>query len=508
MAIQSVFDPGRDGWFFENWGEAADFDWSLYRRTYLAINPTEDPVAAPLDSAFFQIFKSCAAQGNCGGMSLLAVALFKYGGYMGYGSPASFYTGINGPDRADLHEAINIMQARQFSAAGIRNFLDVVKAGELNDGVAAFKRIQSGLASGDYCVLSLSNGLFGDAAHTIIPFSATESGGTRTLLVWNSNRPFDVFPTHYNGVGNRITITSPTSWRYDQGFGGTVYDGSNNGWFFAIPTSLIIHKGRQPISPGFVLTGVTTLFVSGTGAAVTQIEDDDGNRLYTSNTRHSGYGDRELDSMRQVEGVVRWPWAGGLPGEPPGELFFIERAPGSSPLSVSVSGDAYQVLHLGTDHLTRLTASAVGKVVKDKVRLHTSFDDDHTVDMETRADQRDVSMEFQRQGEPGTWKGVRLQNTISPRDQLQLRVPVSFDTIDVTHSGSPGKVDVEFLRHDGERLVSKRSVAQEIPEGKSLRLAPENWEGLSRTKIETAVLDPVEHLELRTNVDLRRERLR
>ena len=38
------------------------------------------------------------------------------------------------------------MQARQFSAPGIRNFLDVVKAGQLNDGVAAWHRIQSGLA--------------------------------------------------------------------------------------------------------------------------------------------------------------------------------------------------------------------------------------------------------------------------------------------------------------------------------------------------------------------------
>ena len=63
------------------------------------------------------------------------------------------------PASADLHEAINIMQARQFSAPGIRNFLDVVKAGQLNDGVAAWNRIRSGLGSGDYCMLSLSNGL-------------------------------------------------------------------------------------------------------------------------------------------------------------------------------------------------------------------------------------------------------------------------------------------------------------------------------------------------------------
>ena len=54
------------------------------------------------------------------------------------------------------------MQARQFSAPGIQNFLDIVKAGQLNDGVAAWQRVKSGLDSGDYCMVSLATGLFGD----------------------------------------------------------------------------------------------------------------------------------------------------------------------------------------------------------------------------------------------------------------------------------------------------------------------------------------------------------
>ena len=150
MGILDEFNPRRDGWSFVNWGEANDFTWDLYRRTYLAINPTNDPIESPLDVAFFQIFKSCASNGNCGGMAMLALALFKYGGYMGFCSPPNFYAPANdtdhkAPARQDLHEAINIMQARQFSAPGIRNFLDVVKAGQLNDGVAAWHRIQSGL---------------------------------------------------------------------------------------------------------------------------------------------------------------------------------------------------------------------------------------------------------------------------------------------------------------------------------------------------------------------------
>ena len=43
MGILDEFDPRHDAWQFENWGEGSDFSWDLYRRTYLAINPSNDP---------------------------------------------------------------------------------------------------------------------------------------------------------------------------------------------------------------------------------------------------------------------------------------------------------------------------------------------------------------------------------------------------------------------------------------------------------------------------------
>ena len=106
------------------------------------------------------------------------------------------------------------MQARQFSAAGIRNFLDVVKAGQLNDGVATWNRVRSGLGSGDYCMLSLSNGVFGDAAHTIIPYRADMSGSAYVLHVWDPNRPYAWFTQHYDGdisIGVATSTEASTS---------------------------------------------------------------------------------------------------------------------------------------------------------------------------------------------------------------------------------------------------------------------------------------------------------
>jgi hypothetical protein len=335
MAILDEFDPQTNGWFFENWGETSPFSWDLFRRTYLGVNPTQDIVAAPLDVAFYEIFKTCAELGNCGGCSMLALALYKYGGFMGFCSPAAFYTGGgSGPDRPDLHQAINIMQARQFSAFGIQNFLDVVKAGELNHGLAAFERVKSGLASGDYCMLSLSNGLFGDAAHTVVPYKIDESTpGTKIMFIWDPIRPFDTFPDYYTSGLNRIIITGPTSWTYDQTAGGsftdgTTYSGSMGGWCFAIPFSLELHKGRHPFSVGFLLTNLTLLFISGTGSAVTQISDGEGRRFYTSDRPHGRLDDIETTSSRRLEGVARWPWYGAPADAPlPGDLYIVQRPP-------------------------------------------------------------------------------------------------------------------------------------------------------------------------------------
>jgi hypothetical protein len=489
MSILDEFDPTRNGWFFENWAEANDFDWDLYRRTYLAINPTNDPVESPLDVAYFQIFKGCAANGNCGGMSMLALALYKYGGYMGFCSPAAFYTGGgNGPDRADLHETVNIMQARQFSAAGIRNFLDVVKAGQLNDGVSAWNRVRSGLGSGDYCMLSLSNGLFGDAAHTVIPYRADMSGSTYVLHVWDPNRPYDAYSEYYDGDHNRVTITGPTSWTYDQTaggtLGGTLYLGSNYGWCFAIPTSLEIHKGRQPISAGFVLTGLTTLFVSGVGAAVTQIEDDDGRRLYTRDRLHRSRGDLETSPARRLPGVAPWPWPGGLGGDLPGELFFLQRPPGSSPLNVSVRGDEYHLVHLSSGHLTELTAGRTAGTAKDRVRLAGSPEDDQELVVSTRAPRRRFDIHHLRQGAPGEWRSVRVRNALVTEDRLRVHAPVAFDAVEISGTTSRRDVDVELRRYVGGKLTRRNLAQRRVPAGKALRMAPADWERLSRAKVE------------------------
>jgi hypothetical protein len=488
MVTPNPFDPAKDGWSFENF-DTTDLTWDQYRRTYLAINPTNDPVEAPFDYAFYQIFKSCAKNGNCGGMSGLALAIYGLGGYFGYGAPAFFYAGGSnlhpppGPARSDLYDALNIMQARQFSAPGIQNFVDVVKAGQLNDGVAAFTRIQDGLANGDFQVLSLSNGLFGTAAHTIVPYRADISGNIRTLHVWDPNRPYDDYKQYYDDDHNKIVITAPTQWSYDQTAGGTlnsgeIYKGSNNGWFFSVPTSLIRQKARQPISVGFAITNLTLLFVTGTGS-ISQVEDDEGRRLFGEAAMHAGKTDLEADEDRRLDGVMPWPWTGGVGGKPPGDLLIIERSPGSRPLTVTVDGGDYRLQYLANRHLTEFVPHGDG--ASDRIRLG---DDEGglTFEAQTAGSRRLFDFRHVRDGGGGDWRGVRVGNAHITRDAIRLRLPASGHAVQLSADKARRDINIAFEQRLGTTLKESILEPCRCAAGGTRLAEPAKWTGVATRK--------------------------
>ena len=206
LAGQRPFDPAKDGWSFGNKGQALD-SWDLFRRAYIGVSSKKDCVSVPLDCAFYELFKVSGEKGVCGGMSFLALAMLKYGGYMGYCYPPDIFTGgKNGPpDRKDLYDAISIIQSRQFSARGIRHFLDIVDAGKLNDPIAAFKDVREAMAKNDYPVLSISKDIVSDGAHIVIPYKTEENKSlkTKTLYIWDCNFPYKHNKSDYSAGSSK-----------------------------------------------------------------------------------------------------------------------------------------------------------------------------------------------------------------------------------------------------------------------------------------------------------------
>ncbi len=227
--------------------------------------------------------------------------------------------------------------------------------------------MSSHLGSGDFCVLSVANDALGEEAHTILPYDATESGGTKHLWVWDPNTPDDDYgPGHYHAGLNRIVIRGPTDWEYIQrdgypdtteypGVGYRVYKG---GWCFAVPMSKVLRKARHPLALDMVVDGLAAIFVGGSGAAVAQIEDDQGLRLYTSAADvHTRPRELEADPSRRLPGIGRWPWFGDQGGGLPGGLYFARGQTARSNLKITLTGRQPRLLHLGADSVIELEAS-------------------------------------------------------------------------------------------------------------------------------------------------------
>lgn len=489
-ASAADFDPAVDGWYFSNWGEASEFTWDLYRKTYLGINPTHDCIEAPLDCAFYEIFKNCAQQGNCGGMSLLALALYKYGGYMGFCSPACFYTGVEGPDRTDLHQAINILQARQFSASGIEHFLDTVDAGDLNDAVAAFNKIRSCLATGDYAVLSIATDAIGGSAHTVIPYKVQDGPGggyPKKIYIWDSNFEHNRFASHYDGVANVMTINSATNWTYT---GATTYSGSGAGgaWCFAIPMSVVLPKSRQPIALDMVFDALMTAFVTGTGCAVSQITDEQGRRFYKTDADvHSSGADLETDPSKRLKGVGRWQWyAQRGAKEPPGELYFIRR-PGGRPASLSFtfSGKAYRATIGGGRDVIQIDSKSAG-AAKDIVTVSGLATAAPSVRVTTLAPEREFTIKQIRQDSKSKdWRSIEVKSLKAARDvSVTIEAVGNLESVAVFSGDKPVSFDVDAQERINGQHVSRKLQRVSTTPGKLMMLRPRDRTTLEKMELQ------------------------
>lgn len=500
LAVAAEFDPAVDGWYIRNWGEQSSFSWDLYRRTYLGVNPTHDCIEAPLDCAFYEIFKNCAQQGNCGGLSLLALALYKYGGYMGFCSPANFYTGditghssgggtqYDGPDRTDLHEAMNILQARQFSARGIENFVDVVDAGILNDAVAAYNTIEDSLARGDFAVLSIANSFYGDAAHTVIPYKV-EPGPPKKIYIWNSNYPYNKDPGHYNGVDNVMTINGKTDWTYS-GYSGS---GSDGAWCFAIPMSTILPKSRQPLALDIVFDSLMSIFVTGPGCSVSQISDDEGHQLYkTDSDSHRFTSEIETNPTKRLKGAVRWPWFGqGTGGQPEGELYFIRRRGGSTgELNFTITGKDYKAIVGCGGNLVQIDAKSVA-LARDIIKVSDLGTAAQSLELQTQATERDLTVKQLRSDlQTRDWRSIEVKN-LRAASSLPLKIQAvgDLEALVVSSRDTAVNFDVDMQQRMNGRLTSGSARGLSTTPGKFLKVAPKSWQTLESAGLEKRVLD-------------------
>jgi hypothetical protein len=482
MGILRDFDPASDGFPFANF-DTDSLDWDTYRRSYLSIWPTNDVVSAPLDVAFYNaVFEGCAKPGHCVGLSTLAITIWQLGGWFGFSSPASFYAGPPdtdphpGPESDDLRKAVHILQARQFDAGNVQDVLQTVKAGHLNDGMAAYDRVFDGLATGDLQVISISDGLSDGHAHCLLPYRCeTLASGERDLYVWDSVRPYALYPDYYNSGYNRIRINGPTDWTYNQNPTpaikyGTLYEGVHHGWLFAFSASAVRNKGSQPISVGYLLSDLSYFVLTGS-ASVAQIEDDEGRLLFETDAAGRPTGWRTDAGLA----VAPWPWAGGSGSGK--ELYLVAGA--DTAITVHVEGGDYRLQVASAGRLTEVAPRGAGRAI-DSIRVEPTGDS-HALELRTSARSRRFDVRHVHQSQPGKWAGVHVRDALVTDDALRVELGGTGDAARVSGARARRKVDVEFERfHDG-MLSSSLLEGRRFDAERPLFATPEQWVSAPRS---------------------------
>ncbi|GAA4352620.1 hypothetical protein [Microbacterium rhizosphaerae] len=455
MGILRDFDYKHDGFPFANF-DTDTLDWDTYRRTYLSIWPTNDVVGAPLDVAFYAAaFEHAAKPGHCVGLSTLAITIWQLGGWFGFSSPASFYLGPPdtyphpGPESDDLRQAVHILHGRQFDAGNVTDVLQTAKAGHINDGMAAYDRVVDGLASGDLQLISISDGLSDGHAHCLLPYRCeTLASGERDIYVWDSVRPYALFPDYYDLGYNVIRINGPADWTYNQNptpaiSDAYVYEGAHHGWLFAFSSTAVRNKGSQPFSVGFAMSDLSYLVLSGS-ASVAQIEDDEGRLLFETDAAGRPTGWRTTTGLA----VLPWPWAGGSGSG--SELYLVHGD--ETAITVHVDGQDYSLQLASAGRLTEVAPRGAGRAT-DSIRIERRGAS-HALELRTSARSRRFDVRHVHQPEPGVWAGVRVQDALVTDDAVRVELAATADSARLSGAHARRKVDLVFERFSDGRLSS------------------------------------------------------
>lgn len=216
--------------------------------------------------------------------------------------------------------------------------------------------------------------------------------------------------------------------------------------------------------------------MSGTGAALTQIEDDEGRRLFTSDSVHTERGDLETAPSRRLPGVAPWPWVGGLGKVPPGALVVLERPPGSAPLNVTVKGSDYRLEHVSATDLLEIEPHR-GTRATDRLRLEGDAGD-RALELRSSHAGRRFDIRHVQVTNAGEWRGVRMRNAAAARDPVRLRVPA--EGVEISCRRAQAGIEVEFERFRARRLSRSALAAQPLAAGKPLVATPGRWEAVPR----------------------------
>lgn len=493
---RAQFNPATDAWRFDNPGP--DFDWDLFRESFIGVGPVRDPVAYPFDVLLYdQVYMGyLSGKGVCYGMSVLSLLLARQGGYLGVCSPASQYSGTSGPSSAQVARAINIVHAYQLNIPTLEAIVDTFAAGKNTDGAYAWSQMFAYQSMGEPTIVSITKTLNpADGGHTLIGYKATdEGGGVKRIWVWDPNRVYgrdgaDGTAWYEEpGAANYITINS-TGWSFEMVVPyGTWPAPGGVGNSIITPLSAAGARTRTPSSMGDAIVGrlITELILTGSDAEVEQVNDGLGKRLYRPGTRE--FDTDPATGMRNTAPLLARERA--KPGQPPPRVLYVMGDHGGSlEVRVRAGSDGY-TLHLagGTSVATVRAKGGTGADVLQFTQPGTRVP---TVTLRNERGASKVGVEITQVVRPReSVRALRALDLAVPAGTaVEVGLPSTDGGLQVRSEAPQLDVTLELATQErGKAEVTAKSNVR-VVKGAGEVFAPKNWKDVRAAPIERKAVE-------------------
>jgi|GEM_PF-3500953 len=514
--LKAQYRPNRDGWNFYNFLLTTDSTklWQIYSKAFLGVAADYSSASVDDQTFFDLVIMRYAGHADCFGMSALSAICYKEGGHLSVCSPAYDYEGDlsgshSGPDMELVRESIGVMHLRQLTQPVLEEIVDMVNDANYCQPSHHFGVIQSGLASGDYPLLSFMPSSIdaiegatgsGQEAHTIVPISTSTVGSHSRIYVYDPNRPYSQWQSFYDGATaiNYLDIDNSSStkhWKYPADFNpsdASSYGwegGSNDDWtFIATNISDSKYKDNHPLSASWLLGQIGTLIFSGDGG-INQISDDQGHKFYKWT---SGRQEFEKDPARRTQDIVRWPFFAGKDGQR-GEVYFFRHGGGRNlNIEVDSKGRAYDCRFLLKDNSIALAVGSGGSG-KDTLRVQSISTGKQALQIGSQRDLANVRLNLYRcSSQYHVSRLYRLSEmTVAKESPVRFSLVDQMDSLKVESI----KSDVPYSLEISQTLNGKisRSARQQfiVPAGKGHAVSPSDWQNLDKSKIEIKVKEGI-----------------
>ena len=490
--------------YFTDGGGNTVLPWEIYTRSFIGICPDSNiaKVVCPLDYAFYHTYNAAFAvtAGNCFGMSLLANIIYKEEGHLGFCKPVYTYSGgFDGPGSPKLCTAITVMQCHEWSHAGIMWLLEQVNGLHGADGNRAYEDVEYYLGMGDLPVLTIvKDESF--VGHTLIPYRVQESGGTRYIYIYDSNKWYPPDSLFYDNYENYIEVNkSNGEWEYEFD-PGDIWGTPSGGFIFATPMSTVKPASRNPLQLGCAQDALNGIFL--TGANVSQITDDEGHKFYkTSASSHERVSDIENNPALKMKNIFRMPISSAAPstrrgttratrkvtrkmGEHP-EIYFAAGAEGKNfNFEIASTGKKYEFQMAGRDNIIKLSTPA-GSSGRDNFEIKKLSSGNQELKLSSKRGAAKFEVELHRPV-PGSEASriFKVTNLSAPSSSpVRLRLTEGRDALLVKGEKGPVSCNLEITQIVKGKVTKMPARTINVSGKDWQQVTPSDWNKLNNSTI-------------------------